>query len=78
MMLHGNNTPRAQSDVWLYLGLDVLIPEEITATQQNRRITVTENLKRSVYTYETPDVFDNVVYLDDAPAGASEVADWLD
>ena len=47
-------------------------------TQQNRRITTTENLKRSVFAYETPDVFDKVVYLDDAPAGASEAADWLD
>ena len=78
MMLHGNNTPRAQSDVWLYLGLDALIPEEIMDTQQNRRITTTENLSRSVFAYETPDVFDKVVYLDDAPAGASEAADWLE
>ena len=82
MMLHGNNTPRAQADVWLYLGIDVPIPEEIMATQQNRRITTTENLNRPFYEYKTPDVFDKVVYLDDAPedvmAGAQESADWLD
>ena len=81
-MLHGNNMPRAQADIWLYLGLDTLIPKEFLDTQQNRRITTTENLSRSILTYETPDVFDKVIYFDDAPveavAGAPEAADWLD
>ena len=36
LMLHGNNMPCAQADVWLYLGLDILIPKEILDTQQNR------------------------------------------
>ena len=58
------------------------IPEEIMATQQNRRDTTTENLTRPFYEYKTPDVFDKVVYLDDVPedvtAGAQESADWLD
>ena len=82
LMLHGNNMPGAQADIWLYLGLDTLIPKEILDTQQNRRITTTENLSRSRLAYETPDVFNKVIYLDDAPtdamAGALEAADWLD
>ena len=81
-MLHGNNMPRAQADIWLYLGLDTLIPKEFLDTQQNRRITTTENLSRSILACQTPDVFDKVIYLDDAPveamAGAQEAADWLD
>ena len=79
-MLHGNNMPRAQADIWLYL--DAFVSQEFLDTQENRRITTTANLSRSIYVYETPDVFDKVIYLDDAPveatAGAWEAADWLD
>ena len=81
-MLHCNNMPRAHADIWLYLGLYAFVPKEFLDMQQNRRITTTENLSRSILAYETPDVFDNVIYLDDAPieamAGAPEAADWLD
>ena len=81
-MLHCNNMPRAQADIWLYLGLYAFVLKEFLDTQQNRRITTTENLSRSILAYKTPDVFDNVIYLDDAPieamAGALEAADWLD
>ena len=83
MMLHGNNLPRTQSDIWLYLGLDSFIPEEFLATQENWRITMMANLTRSLYAYESPEVFDKVVYLDDdaptgATAGAWLAADWQD
>ena len=81
LMPHRNNMPHIQADVWLYLGLDALIPKEILDTQQNRRITTTENLTRSIFANKKPDVFDKVIYLDDAPAdamaGALEATDWL-
>ena len=75
--------PRAQSDIWLYLGLDAFVPKEFLDTQENRRITTTANLTGSIYTYESPDVFEKVVYLDDdaptgATAGAWDDADWQD
>ena len=82
LMLHSNNMPRPQADIWLYLGLDSFVPKEFLDTQENRRITTTDNLTRSILAYETPDVFDKVIYLDDAPVeamvGAPEAADWLD
>ena len=81
-MLHGNNMPRAQADIWLYLGLDAFVPKEFLDTQENLRITTTESLTRSILAYKTPDIFDKVIYLDDAPveamAGAQEAAYWLD
>ena len=85
-MLHGNNMPRAQANVWLYLGLDTLIPKEILETQNNRRITTTENLSRSILDYVYPDALERIVYLEDAPvkapvtvkAGAWDDADWQD
>ena len=64
-MLHGNNMPRAQANVWLYLGLDTMIPKEILDTQFNWQITTTENLSRSILEYQSPDVFELIVYLDD-------------
>ena len=85
-MLHGNNMPRAQANVWLYLGLDTLIPKEILDTQLNQQITTAENLSRSILDYESPDAFKRIVYLEDAPAeapvavtaGAWDDADWQD
>ena len=80
-MLHGNNMPRAQADIWLYL--DAFVSQEFLDTQEKRRITTTANLTRSIYAYEFPDVFDKVIYLDDdaptgATAGAWDDADWQD
>ena len=79
-----NNLPRAQSDIWLYLRLDSFVPKDFLDTQENRRITTTANLTRSIFAYQSPDVFDKVIYLDDddvpsgTTAGAWEAADWLD
>ena len=67
--------PRAQADVWVYFGLDTVVPDDIMEAQRNRQITTTENLTRLIYAYESPDVFDKVIYINNAPAGSTEAED---
>ena len=77
LSLHTTGMPRAQADMWLYLGIDTKIPEKIIWDAREQMVTMEENMNRPMY--ESPDVYEKVNYDAYTEGGTNaESRDWWD
>ena len=81
LTLHATGMPRAQADMWLYLGIDTKIQEKVMWDAREQILTTEENMNRLIYEYESPDVYDKVTYdknTEGFNGTSAESRDWWD